>query len=50
MESLCRGDDLIKREMVLKIGIKVHVHRLPAVTLNETLEEFHISSRLCQKI
>ena len=28
----------------------VHVHRPPAVTLNETPEEFHTSSGLCQKI
>jgi len=28
----------------------VHVHRPPAVTLNETPEEFHISTGLCQKI
>ena len=30
--------------------IKVHVHRPPAVTLNKTPEEFHISTGLCQKI
>jgi len=29
---------------------KVHVHRPPAVTFNETSEEFHISTGLCQKI
>ena len=28
----------------------VHVHRPPAVTLNETPEESHISTGLCQKI
>ena len=28
----------------------VHVHRPPAVTLNETPEEFHISTGLYQKI
>jgi hypothetical protein len=28
----------------------VHVHRPPAVTLNETPKEFHISLGLCQKI
>ena len=27
---------------------RVHVHRPPAVTLNETPEEFHISTGLCQ--
>jgi hypothetical protein len=30
--------------------INLHVHRPPAVTLNETPEEFHISTGLCQKI
>ena len=30
--------------------LNVHVHRPPAVTLNETPEEFHISTGLCQKI
>jgi hypothetical protein len=29
---------------------KVHVHIPPRVTLNETPEEFHIPTRLCQKI
>jgi hypothetical protein len=29
---------------------KVHVHRPPAVTINETPEEFHISTGLYQKI
>jgi impB/mucB/samB family len=29
---------------------KVHVHRPPAVKLNETPEEFHISTGLCQRI
>ena len=29
---------------------RLHVHRPPAVTLNETPEEFHISTGLCQKI
>jgi len=28
----------------------VHVHRPPRVTLNETPEEFHIPTGLCQKI
>jgi len=27
--------------------ISVHVHRLPAVTLNETPEEFHIFTGPC---
>jgi hypothetical protein len=30
--------------------VNVHVHRPPAVTLNETPEEFHIFTGLCQKI
>ena len=30
--------------------LSVHVHRPPAVTLNETPKEFHISTGLCQKI
>ena len=32
------------------VTIKLHVHRPLAVTLNETPEEFHISTGLCQKI
>ena len=34
----------------LRACLRVHVHRPPAVTLNETPEEFHISTGLCQKI
>ena len=30
--------------------LNVHVQRPPAVTLNETPKEFHISTGLCQKI
>jgi hypothetical protein len=30
--------------------INLHVQRPPAVKLNETPEEFHISTGLCQKI
>jgi hypothetical protein len=33
-------------EVPVLSNINVHVHRPPAVTLNETPEEFHISSGL----
>jgi hypothetical protein len=43
------SSEILKKEFNITIA-RLHVHRPPAVTLNETPEEFHISTGLCQKI
>ena len=56
MLSAKRNKKAAKRFLKKALGSKhnqiprLHVHRPPRVTLNETPEEFHIPTGLCQKI
>ena len=43
---LTQIDDFLESARTIVISLKVHVHRPPAVTLNKTPEEFHISTGL----